>query len=178
MSFLAMGSRATALAGLLGILVVESAALFPSVLFRGEVLSSSALAYGMAPWKGHRPATARPLWGNPVLSADLALFTPWDAAVRAARATGANRGPHSQGAGRWGRGGSAPWALAAFPRGGGPQGARFPSGAAATCGLPPLPWLLAHGLLIRLGLPASAGSSWPSGGVRRWGPHASWCTSS
>jgi hypothetical protein len=83
-----MGSRTTAVAILLGILLVESAALYPGVFLRGEVLSSSALGYGMAPWKGHRPATARPLRGNPVLSDDLALFTPWDAAVRAALASG------------------------------------------------------------------------------------------
>jgi hypothetical protein len=83
-----MGSRAAALALLLGILLAELAALYPGVLLRGEVLSSSALAYGMSPWKGHRPRTSRPLRGNPVLSDDMALFTPWDAATRAALAAG------------------------------------------------------------------------------------------
>jgi hypothetical protein len=84
-----MGSRAAALALLLGILLTELVVLYPGVFLRGEVLSSSALAYGMAPWKGHRPVTGRPLRGNPVLSDDMALFTPWDAATRAAFATGA-----------------------------------------------------------------------------------------
>ena len=83
-----MGSRAVALALLLGILLAELAVLYPGVLLRGEVLSSSALAYGMAPWKGHRPVTSRPLRANPVLSDDMALFTPWDAATRAALAAG------------------------------------------------------------------------------------------
>ena len=81
-----MSSRAAALVLLLGILLAELAALYPGVLLRGEVLSSSALAYGMAPWKGHSPPTSRPLRGNPVLSDDMALFTPWDAATRAALA--------------------------------------------------------------------------------------------
>ncbi|HVN30664.1 MAG TPA: YfhO family protein [Thermoanaerobaculaceae bacterium] len=84
-----MGSRAATLAVLLGILLVESVALYPGVFLRGEVLSSSALGYGMAPWKGHQPATARPLRGNPVLSDDMALFTPWDEEARAALASGA-----------------------------------------------------------------------------------------
>jgi hypothetical protein len=83
-----MASRAKALAVLLGILLAESAALYPGIFVRDDVLSSSALAYGMAPWKGHRPATDRPLRGNPVLSDDMALFTPWDAATRSALATG------------------------------------------------------------------------------------------
>lgn len=81
-----MGSRAAALAFLLGILLAELALLYPGVFLRGEVLSSSALAYGMAPWKGHRLPTARPLRGNPELSDDMVLFTPWDAVTRAALA--------------------------------------------------------------------------------------------
>src|SRR3989304_255637 len=84
-----MGSRAAALARLLGILLAELAVLYPGVLLRGEVLSSSALAYGMAPWKGHRPLTSRSLRANPVLSDDMALFTPWDVATRAALAADA-----------------------------------------------------------------------------------------
>src|SRR5512136_1353672 len=84
-----MGSRAASQALLLGILLIELVVLYPGVFERGEVLSSSALAYGMAPWKGHQPATDRPLRGNPVLSDDMALFTPWDAATRAAFAAGA-----------------------------------------------------------------------------------------
>ncbi|HLE61004.1 MAG TPA: hypothetical protein VI700_05665, partial [Thermoanaerobaculaceae bacterium] len=84
-----MGSRAVALALLLGILLAELAVLYPGVLLRGEVLSSSALAYGMAPWKGHRPLTSRSLRANPVLSDDMALFTPWDVATRAALAADA-----------------------------------------------------------------------------------------
>jgi hypothetical protein len=73
---------------LVGLLLVELAILHPGVFVRGEVLSSAALAYGMAPWRGHRPPTTRPLVGNPSLSDDLVLFTPWDAAVRAALARG------------------------------------------------------------------------------------------
>jgi hypothetical protein len=73
---------------LVGLLLVELALLHPGVFLRGEVLSSSALAYGMTPWRGHRPPTTRPLVGNPTLSDDLVLFTPWDAAVRAAFAHG------------------------------------------------------------------------------------------
>jgi hypothetical protein len=83
-----MGSRTAALGLLLGILLAELAALYPGVLLRGEVISSSALAYGMAPWKGHKPPTSRPLRANPVLSDDMALFAPWDAATRAALAAG------------------------------------------------------------------------------------------
>jgi hypothetical protein len=79
------GRWAVALAGLL---LAELALLHPGVFLGGEVLSSSALAYGMAPWRGHRPPAARPLVGNPTLSDDLVLFTPWDAAVRAALAHG------------------------------------------------------------------------------------------
>jgi hypothetical protein len=73
---------------LVGALLVEIAVLYSGVFLRGEVLSSAALAYGMAPWRGHRPPTTRPLTGNPTLSDDLVLFTPWDAAVRAALAHG------------------------------------------------------------------------------------------
>jgi len=73
---------------LVGLLLAELALLYPGVFLRGEALSSSALAYGMAPWRGHRPPSERPLVGNPSLSDDLVLFTPWDAAVRAALGQG------------------------------------------------------------------------------------------
>jgi len=69
---------------LIAILVAELVALYPGVFTRGEILSSVALAYGMAPWRGHRPQTEAPLRGNPVLSDDMVLFTPWDEATRAA----------------------------------------------------------------------------------------------
>jgi hypothetical protein len=83
-----MGQRPAALLILLAILLAELVALYPGVFFRGEVLSSSALAYGMPPWKGHIPPTRLPLRGNPVLSDDMALFTPWDSAIRADLAAG------------------------------------------------------------------------------------------
>ena len=73
---------------LVGLVLAELALLYPGVFLRGEVVSSSALAYGMTPWRGHRPRLDRPLVGNPSLSDDLVLFTPWDAAVRAALGQG------------------------------------------------------------------------------------------
>ena len=83
-----MRSRATALLLLGGVLLGELLTLYPGVFLRGEVIGSSALAYGMPPWKGHVPPTASPLRGNPVLSDDLTLFTPWDVATRLALADG------------------------------------------------------------------------------------------
>jgi hypothetical protein len=83
-----MRPRALAFTVTVGILLVESLLLYPGIFLRNEVLSSSALAYGMPPWKGHRPVTARPLRGNPVLSDDMALFTPWDLSTRSALASG------------------------------------------------------------------------------------------
>ncbi len=83
-----VGSRTAGLLLLVGLVVGELVVLYQGVFLRDEVLSSSALAYGMAPWKGHMPPTPRPLRGNPVLSDDLALFTPWDEATRAALRSG------------------------------------------------------------------------------------------
>ena len=83
-----MRSRAAALLLLGGFLVAELVTLYPGVFLRGEVIGSSALAYGMSPWKGHAPPTSSALRGNPVLSDDLTLFTPWDVATRAALAAG------------------------------------------------------------------------------------------
>lgn len=74
---------------MLGVVLAELVALYPGVFLRGEVISNAALAYGMPPWRGHRPATAQPLRANPILSDDLYLFTPWDQVTRRAIATGA-----------------------------------------------------------------------------------------
>jgi len=65
-------------------LLAEMIVLHPGALFRGEIITSSSLGYGMHPWRGHMPLTARPLQGNPILSDDLVLFTPWDVAAREA----------------------------------------------------------------------------------------------
>ena len=75
-----MKARHVAILALL--VAAEQATLHPSAVFRGEVLSDVALAYSMAPWKAHVPALGPPLEGNPSLSDDMALFTPWDVAVR------------------------------------------------------------------------------------------------
>lgn len=79
-----MRPRLRAILVLLALLLTELVALYPGAFIRGEILSSVALAYGMAPWRGHRPETEAPLRGNPVLSDDMVLFTPWDEATRAA----------------------------------------------------------------------------------------------
>jgi hypothetical protein len=68
------------------VILIELVVVYPGVLLRGEVLTSSALGYGIHPWKGHKPDAQ--LRSNPVLSDDLVLFTPWDRAVRSSFASG------------------------------------------------------------------------------------------
>jgi len=80
----ASASRAGPLIAVVAVVILQLAILHPGVLFRGEVLTSSALAYGMQPWHAHLPPRDRPLRGNPVLSDDMFFFTPWDREVREA----------------------------------------------------------------------------------------------